>query len=212
MLSQQWRPEKAVGKAVYALTFLVYKIILGMQISGDLDSKLAGRMFVANHQSFSDPPVLGAAIITRTRKNNICFIAKTELHTFKPFAWLLGALNTIPIDRKGMDIKAVKQGIYRLQNGYGLAIFPEGTRNKTEEMLYGRGGAGYMAMKSNAEVVPVYIKNTRVPAWKQLLRLENIKVMFGKPIMLPALPANSNNSKKAAAIMMKEIKELRKNA
>lgn len=212
MLSQPWRPDKAIGKAVYALVFFVYKIILGMQISGNLDRKLAGRLFVANHVSFSDPPVLGAAIITRTRKNNICFVAKLELHSFGPMAYLLHSLNTIPINRKGMDIKAVKTSINKLKEGYGLAIFPEGTRNKTEEMLFGRGGAGYIALKSGAEIVPVYIKNTNVPVWKQLLRLSNIRVMFGEPFRLPDIPANSANSKRSAAIMMKEIKELRKYA
>ena len=56
-------------------------------------------------------------------------------------------------------MQALKTCLKTLKNGKKLIIFPEGTRNKTNErLLHIKGGAGVLAAKTGVNVVPMYIK------------------------------------------------------
>ena len=49
----------------------------------------------------------------------------------------------------------------RVHQGYSIAIFPEGTRSNTEEMLRFKKGAFFLAEKLNLDIVPMLIHGTK---------------------------------------------------
>ena len=86
------------------------------------------------------------------------WILKKELLQIPIYGWGLASMRPIAINRDS-TIKSFRQiadqGCERLQKGYWVIIFPEGTRvapNKKKKYL---PGGGMLAEKSGAQVVPV---------------------------------------------------------
>ena len=69
----------------------------------------------------------------------------------------------IAIDRKDKRsiIKIIKEGKERLEEGRVLAIFPEGTRNESTQLLPFQSGAKVLAEKLNLIVQPLVITGAR---------------------------------------------------
>lgn len=108
-------------------------------------------LFVGNHRSLLD--VLPVVIAT---KSSVHFIAKKELWDGKFLGWFATKSQAIPVSRDGNDVRAVMSSIKYLKNGENVAIFPEGTRNKTEDMfLPFKSGAAALSIKTKTPVVPV---------------------------------------------------------
>ena len=110
--------------------------------------------FVSNHVGIFDI-ILALAYIGRP----FGFIAKKEL-LFVPFINLwIGILGGLFIDRKNIRkaINTINQGIKKLQNGWSMLIFPEGTRSKGRGLLPFRSGAIKLATNSLAPIVPIAI-------------------------------------------------------
>jgi 1-acyl-sn-glycerol-3-phosphate acyltransferase len=72
--------------------------------------------------------------------------------------WVLGGLQSIAIDRKSGKTardQILEQGRDRLARGYGVVIFPEGTRVEPGKRgRYGVGGA-WLAAGTGAPILPV---------------------------------------------------------
>ena len=113
--------------------------------------------YIANHQSMMDIPVLyGAGMWCG-------LVAKQELFRIPVLNWLLKILKCVAIDRSSLraSLKSIMTGIERIESGYPMGIFPEGTRSKTGEIAEMKAGAFKMATRPKALVVPVALKNTR---------------------------------------------------
>lgn len=112
--------------------------------------------------------------------------------------------NAISIDRKKTDIKAMKTSIKVLNKGKVLTIFPEGTRNKTEEDLSEvKAGAGMFAIKTKTPIVPVWIKKKPRPFMPNTLQ-------FGKPFTLDEFydqKLNSETMEKVGEIVAQKLLE-----
>lgn len=68
-------------------------------------------------------------------------------------------VNAIPVDRGKTDLNAIKLSMRVLNDEKVLTIFPEGTRNKTEQELSEvKAGAAMFAIKTKTPIVPVWIK------------------------------------------------------
>ena len=116
-----------------------------------------------------------------TTKEKVHFITKKELYKNKFLAHLCGIVEAIPVSRDGQDAKAVMTALRYLKNGEKISMFPEGTRNRTEEELLPlKGGAAMFAIKARVPVYPVMC-----PHKTRLFRRTTILV--GDPIDLSAL-------------------------
>ena len=135
--------------------------------------------YIANHQSMIDIPVLyGAGMWCG-------LVAKKELFRIPVLHGLLSILKCVAIDRSSLraSLKSIMTGIERIESGYPMGIFPEGTRSKTGEIAEMKAGAFKMATRPKALVVPVALKNTRnsfeaVDSFKRV----NVYVKIMKPI------------------------------
>lgn len=115
-----------IGERLPRIFHFILCMIVGLKVrvrgemhGGEPESKPT--LFVSNHSSYLDIPVLGSVI-------HGCFVAKSEVGTW-PFIGMMARFqNTVFIERRA--VRAGKQvGILRdtLENGTGLILFPEGT-------------------------------------------------------------------------------------
>lgn len=111
-------------------------------------------IFIANHLSNIDPLIM---VNMFWRKQFV--LSKKELFKKPLLRAFLKGMNAIPIDRDNVEIKTIKQCLNVLKNNKTLTLFPEGTRNKTNNLLLEiKNGTGIFAARSNAPVVPMWFK------------------------------------------------------
>jgi len=108
----------------------------------------------ANHKSMLDIPILMAVLPRRPS-----IMAKDSLY-FRGSHWFWRWGDAIPVRRDGMDRKALRAAAERLQQGIPFGIFPEGTRVREGSLGTGKAGAGMIALRSQAPVLPVAFTGT----------------------------------------------------
>lgn len=111
-----------------------------------------GVIFICNHQNLLDPVMM---LLTSPRV--IHFMAKKELFDNKLLGALMRSAFVFPVNRRTADIKALKQALALLEEGHAFGIFPEGTRSVTGEMDEFEKGCAFIAAKTSAPIVPLYI-------------------------------------------------------
>ena len=128
-------------------------------------------IFAGNHRHAFDPVV----VMTHT-KRTVHYMAKESL--FKGLHRILFKnLGLIKVYRTKNNPEAVQAAVELLKEGGTLGIFPEGTRNKTEEpLLKFKHGAVRIAKASNSNIVPFAIKGEYKLFRKKLI------IEFGKPV------------------------------
>lgn len=145
-----------------------------------------GAMIVANHQSFLDPPAIGARI-----KGKINYLARKGLFKFKPFGKLIASFDAIPLDQDGIGFEGIKETFKRMKNGERVLIFPEGARTEDPngEMMPFKKGVMSLAVRAKVPIIPAAIAGA-FEAWPRHQKLPNIfpdqknivRVIFGEPI------------------------------
>jgi 1-acyl-sn-glycerol-3-phosphate acyltransferase len=113
-------------------------------------------IFVANHTSYLDIVVLGLFAPTK-----MSFIGKRELANIPLFGIFFRTVD-IAVKRESMKDahKAFHQAKEKLDAGYSILIFPEGTIwNKTPELKEFKNGAFKMAIETKLPIVPVTFYN-----------------------------------------------------
>lgn len=119
-------------------------------------------IIVGNHKSVLD--VVPAAICT---DRPVHYMAKKELTEKKLGRWFTKKCECIIVSRDGSDARALMQAMRYLKNGESVCVFPEGTRNKTDEIfLPFKSGAAALAIKTKTPIV-LMIQYTKIKAFKK---------------------------------------------
>ena len=130
----------------------------------------------ANHISVLDPVLICAVL----KKHQPRLMAKKELFDVPVLGWLVGQLGAYPIDRKGANADVIIKTIKMLEDGYCVGMFPQGTRRAgvDPETTPIKAGAGLIASKAKASVLPIHIKtkNYKIKAFRK------VKLIIGDPI------------------------------
>ncbi len=116
-------------------------------------------VFIANHQSNLDPPLLFAYL-----GHNTGAIAKKELTKFPILKQGFPLAHVVPIDRSNREsaIESTRRGAAELRKGNSLMAFPEGTRTVDGRVKDFKKGVFYMAVEAGVPVVPVVVNDTRL--------------------------------------------------
>jgi len=138
-------------------------------------------IFVANHQSTIDIPVLFFALPVDFR-----FVAKKALKYVPFLGWYMSLANFVFVDRGNHReaVASLDEAARRIRGGISIAMFPEGTRSGDCRVLPFKKGPFALAMKAGVQVVPVTIEGTGrlMPKNSWNITPGPIKVMVGKPI------------------------------
>jgi len=165
---------------------VIFRLIFKTTIVGrERVPSAGGLLFVCNHTSFADPPLVGVA-----SPRLVDFMAMVELFRNPLLRILMRGVCTFPVDRSRVDHVAAREAIRRLRAGRCVCIFPEGGIRLTERSVLSgdpilRPGAETLAMLSSATVLPVIIRDSRKPYdWRNWLRRGAMRVTFGYPFCL----------------------------
>lgn len=183
--------------------YKVFKFLLGWVFKLWYRPKIYGKenipkdgsiVVAANHVHLFDQ--FGPILAT---KRVIHYMAKKEYFDSKN-AWFFKMSGCISVDRSQKDEAASKTALEVLNNGGAIGIFPEGTRNKTEEfMLPFKFGPVSMANKTDSYLVPVGITG------EYKFRSKNLRYYIGKPFKVGSMTLEEANKK-----LFDEIVKLRK--
>ena len=140
-------------------------------------------IFAGNHKHAVDPVV----VMTHTDRI-VHYMAKESI--FKGLhGKLLESIGIIKVYRTKSNPVAVNEAAQILEQGGTIGIFPEGTRNRTnEELLKFRHGAVAIAQKANAQIIPFAIKG------QYKLFRKGLNIEFGKPIDVSKMETEEANN------------------
>ncbi|MDA0264642.1 MAG: lysophospholipid acyltransferase family protein [Chloroflexi bacterium] len=138
---------------------------------------------VCNHLSLNDPPLLVAAI-----PRPLFFVGKQELFSNPIFRFLMRGFHLSPFDRSTAGIDAVRVLMQNLERDRAIVIFPEGHRSPDQTLQQGMLGAVYLALKSQAPILPVAVTGTqKFPLWRIPFPFSRMKASIGTPFSLPVI-------------------------
>jgi 1-acyl-sn-glycerol-3-phosphate acyltransferase len=154
-------------------------------------------VFVSNHQSIYDTPVIFASLPYQIR-----IIAKTSLARFPVLGWHLRRGGHLFVDRKHPD----RAGILRrwralVSEGLSLIIYAEGTRSPDGHVARFKAGSFLLAIEAGLPIVPLAVLGTRQVMPKGRLRTEpaDVRLIVHAPIQPPAIDAPTTHDAKALA-------------
>ena len=183
----RWRRGRGLARAALRA--------LGIRLRVSGASRLEGAgpcVFVANHASYLDGPMLFAALPVP-----VGWVVKGELEGNRFLAPLLRTLGVAFVHRLDHErsVADVASFADRLKRGETLGFFPEGTLHRMPGLLPFRLGAFSVAVEGGAAVVPVTIVGSR-SALRDGQRIPHpgtISVRVGAPIA-PADPSAGETS------------------
>lgn len=114
-------------------------------------------VFVANHQSIYDIPVIFASLPYQLR-----IIAKDSLGSFPFLGWHLSRTGHLLVNRRNPDPRAVFNWANGLTaKGLSLIVFPEGTRSADGRVGPFKGGSLYPAVQAGLLIAPISVAGSR---------------------------------------------------
>lgn len=189
------------------IPYTIYKYILGIVFIIYYRPKFVNKEYIpkegpviicGNHIHLFDQclPILST-------KRMIHYMAKKEYFESK-MAWFFKSSGCISVDRQNKEKakEATNTATKLLNKGYVVGIFPEGTRNKTNDILLPfKIGTVKMAKETNSTIVPFVITG-KYKFWNN-----NLKVTFLKPFKVNNMTLDDANEK-LRNMMLNELKKI----
>lgn len=161
-------------KRVRPITSFLVKVLFRPEVVGVENIPLDGRILLAgNHTKWLDPVML-----VGVQKRQIHFLAKEELfHGVTKF--IVKGMGCVPVNRKIHDKNALHSAYEFLEKDLCIGIFPEGTINRTDEVIMPfKIGAVKACNMTNTQLVPFIITG------KYRLFRKGLKIQFLSPIKI----------------------------
>lgn len=197
--------------AVFALSKLWAWGLLassGVRVTARFEGPLDPRrsyVFLANHQSMFDIPLLLATVPVQLR-----LAAKRSLFRIPVFGWAIRAGGLIPVDRadrtRARATFAAAQR--RLRGGVSVLLFPEGSRSLDGRIHRFERGGFLLALRTGLAIMPVGIRGT-LPVQRRgsfRIRPGRVEIRYGGPID-PA-PFGVRGRGDLEALVRKRLEEL----
>jgi 1-acyl-sn-glycerol-3-phosphate acyltransferase len=143
-------------------------------------------LVICNHRGIIDPPILEMAL----KDTNIfgVWVSKKELYTSPFFGLFVRNAGSILLDREKSQMSGFFSDTKKaVKENSSIFIFPEGTRNKSEESLIEfKEGFRIIALKNRLPILPVYIRSHTNKALGNALndstKEQTLEVEFGNLI------------------------------
>jgi 1-acyl-sn-glycerol-3-phosphate acyltransferase len=144
-------------------------------------------ILASNHSSHADTAVIFAALARPMRKRVVAAAAQDYFfdNGLRQFASRM-LFNIIPVPRSAFGSSDPLRHVIRaLREGYGVLLFPEGTRSQNGELGPFRSGIGRLAAEfPNVPIIPVWLEGTArvLPKKASIPRPVSVTARFGAPV------------------------------
>lgn len=133
------------------LSWLLLLVFFRFRVKGRENIPADGALVaVANHESFLDPFIVGAALIKRPP---LTFLAAPWIFKTPLVGWFSRNVGAIPAYGEGQEVTALRGSIKALKEGRSIALFPQGGIDREGIS----GGAAFMAVKARVPILPLRI-------------------------------------------------------
>jgi len=153
-------------------------------------------LVVANHSSHLDFGLVGYAL-GAMGDELIVLAAKDYFFNTRARRFLAANFTSlIAFDRERAQLESLDDALAELAAGKSVLMFPEGTRSADGAVHEFKSGAGYLALRSGCDVLPVLIRGTHEVLGKGSLwpRRRPVEVRIGSVITNAAMRAVCDNS------------------
>lgn len=191
---------------VKIIVFIFFKVFNRLEVIGYENIPEKGGVIVAaNHVSYLDPPVLGAAL-----KRRPTFLAKERLFR-NPLIGKFIKVFSFPVNRDRPQPSTIKEAVSRLKEGGVLVVFPEGGRRADGSLVDVKRGVGMIAAMSVVPVVPTLIEGTdrALPIGAKFLRPAKIRVIFGNPLKTEKKETDRHFQERITREIMERMRKLK---
>lgn len=165
-------PEALFRTLVLILTRIFYKVrienVENVPVSG-------GALLIANHISYADPAMIGAACPRPVRFIGFSGLAKARFIKF--IFKMTGVIPVSPTNAR----EAITKAAEHIAQGEVVCIFPEGGISRTGTMHGLKRGFELIAKRANAPVIPVSLDGL----WGSIFSYERNKFFKKKPLRIP---------------------------
>lgn len=168
-------------------------------------------LYIANHKSLFDVLITYIRCPRRTG-----YVSKDIIEKVPSLNLWMKRLYCLFLNRTDIKqgLKTILAGIENIKNGISMCIFPEGTRNKTEDLVLPfKEGSFKMAVKTGCPIVPMALTNTSAIFEDHfpIVKPTTVILEYGTPIYPNEL--DKETLKKIGAHCQEKVEEmLRKNA
>jgi 1-acyl-sn-glycerol-3-phosphate acyltransferase len=140
-------------------------------------------VYMSNHQSHLDIPMLYATLPSRT----IRMLGKKELFQIPLWGRGLRAAEFIEVDRSNHEraMKSIADAARLIRDGVSIYLAPEGTRSVTGKIGKLKKGGFHLAKDTHTPIVPVAVKGTIdiLPRGGRVMNAgKRVEVTIGAPI------------------------------
>jgi 1-acyl-sn-glycerol-3-phosphate acyltransferase len=137
-------------------------------------------LLIANHQSFLDPLLVGLPL-----RRPVSYLARDSLFRVPVIGAILRATYVMPIRRDAAGSESLRLSLKRLEEGFLVGVFPEGTRTRDGRLGALKPGFVALVRRASVPVVPVAISGAfqALPRGAFFLRPRPVRVVFGRPLM-----------------------------
>jgi len=122
----------------------------------DLPPAAESCVYVANHASIYDIPILFTAVPRQLR-----IMAKASLGRFPFIGWHLQRSGHLLVDRQNPGAGIFKKMQRMTRQGASLIVFPEGSRSPDGEVKRFKGGTFLVAVENGWPIVPISVSGSR---------------------------------------------------
>lgn len=138
-----------------------------------------GALLVINHQSFLDPLLVGLPL-----QRPVSYLAREDLFRVPVIGWILRNTYVMPINRDAANPSSLREAIRRIEHGFYVGIFPEGTRTQTGQVGSLKPGFLLLLRRTSVPVIPVGIAGAfqAYPKGRLLPAPGVVRVVFGEPL------------------------------
>ncbi len=159
-------------------------------------------IFIANHLSYMDTPVILAHIPVQFR-----FLAKRGLFKIPLIGTHLNRAGHIPVPREDprAAVKTMQTAAEVIQNKkISLLIFPEGGRSRDGQLRQFKEGGAYIAIRAGVPLIPLVLIGTRevLPFGAGIVRPGRVTLRLLKPVPTTGL------NLKSRGVITDQIREL----
>ena len=168
-------PESLVRLVLWLLVNTIYRI----RVEGDRNVPETGGLLVANHVSWMDALLIGAATDRMVR-----FMMFRPFYETKGLNWFFRLMNVIPIaggDTPQQKEDSLAQARREIENGHLVCIFAEGSITQTGNLLKFRRGFERIAHGLSVPIVPVFLDGV----WGSIFSFERDRFLFKIPKQIP---------------------------
>lgn len=159
-----------------------------------------GVVVAANHFSWIDPAVLGAA-----SPRPLYYMAKVEAHHIPGLGQLMRSFGAFAVRRGESDREAVRIMREIVRQGNALGMFAEGTRQRSGVPGPVQPGAAMVAITESVPLVPVAIHGSQV--WRPG-NFAPVSLAWGEPMTFDDVPRGGRGYKEVSTQIERKIREL----